>query len=228
MKHALLVALALAAGAAVADSKPTGYSITSLNTPDAVFVPSGNSMPISVTAPDSALRRATLLLNGHDVTSALAPSGPGTMSGTVVGLLPGINTFELLKNAKEKKPLATLKVAKAKPPVLACGHLVPRVRPAGAQYGDHLGHGRGGKYHHRCAGALRGCRHDQRRPRGHAHAHRDAAEPLHLRDQLAGASARRLEQQVPHAGRRRHRRQRAGHDGAASPRLRGGGERLRP
>src|SRR3954471_10912348 len=120
MKHALLVALALAAGAAVADSKPTGYSITSLNTPDAVFVPSGNSMPISVTAPDSALRRATLLLNGHDVTSALAPSGPGTMSGTVVGLLPGINTFELLKNAKEKKPLATLKVAKAKPPVLAC------------------------------------------------------------------------------------------------------------
>src|SRR4051794_10380224 len=122
MKHALLVALALAAGAAVADSKPTGYSITSLNTPDAVFVPSGNSMPISVTAPDSALRRATLLLNGHDVTSALAPSGPGTMSGTVVGLLPGINTFELLKNAKEKKPLASLKVAKAKGPVqpLAC------------------------------------------------------------------------------------------------------------
>src|SRR5437868_2347366 len=118
MKRALFIALALVAGAAVAD--PSGYSITSLNTPDPIFVASGNSMPISVTAPDSALRRATVLLNGHDVTSALAPSGPGTMSGTVVGLLPGINTFELLKNAKEKKPLATLKVAKAKPPVLAC------------------------------------------------------------------------------------------------------------
>ena len=118
MKRALFIALALAAGAAVAD--PSGYSITSLNTPDPIFVASGNSMPISVTAPDSALRRATLLLNGYDVTSALAPSGPGTMSGTVVGLLPGINTFELLKNAKEKRPLATLKVAKAKAPVLAC------------------------------------------------------------------------------------------------------------
>src|SRR3954464_13721999 len=120
MKRALLTALALAAGAAFADSKQSGYSITSLNTPDPIFVTSGNSMPISVTAPDSALRRATLLLNGHDVTSALAPSGPGKMSGTVTGLVPGINTFELLKNAKEKKPRATLKVAKAKPPVLAC------------------------------------------------------------------------------------------------------------
>jgi len=118
MKRALFIALALVAGAAVAD--PSGYSITSLNTPDPIFVTSGDSVPISVTAPDSALRRATLLLNGHDVTSALAPSGPGTMSGTVVGLLPGINTFELLKNAKEKKPQASLKVAKAKAPVLTC------------------------------------------------------------------------------------------------------------
>ena len=120
MKRALLIALALAAGAAIADPNPSGYRITSLNTPDPVFVTSGDSVAISVTAPDSALRRATLLLNGHDVTSALAPSGPGAASGTVHGLLPGINTFELLKNAKEKQPVATLKVASAKPPVLAC------------------------------------------------------------------------------------------------------------
>ena len=121
MKRALLVALALIAGAALADPKPGGYSITSLNTPDPIFVTSGDSVPISVTAtPASAIRRATLLLNGQDVTSALAPSGPGAMSGTVHGLLPGINTFELLKNASEKKPMATLKVAKAKAPVLAC------------------------------------------------------------------------------------------------------------
>ena len=120
MKRVLLIALALIAGAAIADPKPNGYGITSLNTPDPVFVTSGDAVPIAVTAPDSALRRAMLLLNGHDVTSALAPSGLGTMSGTVTGLMPGINTFELLRNAKEKKPLATLKVAKAKAPVLAC------------------------------------------------------------------------------------------------------------
>ena len=121
MKRALLVALALSAGAALADPKPGGYSITSLNTPDPIFVTSGDSVPISVTAtPASAIRRATLLLNGQDVTSALAPSGPGAMSGTVHGLQPGINTFELLKNASENKPMATLKVAKAKAPVLTC------------------------------------------------------------------------------------------------------------
>ena len=125
MNRALLVALALAAGAAVAgpavaQSTSRGYGITSLNSPDPIFVTSGTSMPISISAPDAALRRATLLLNGNDVTSALSPGGPGTMSGTVTGLLPGINTFELLKNAKEPKPMATLKVAKAKAPVLAC------------------------------------------------------------------------------------------------------------
>src|SRR5689334_7102486 len=120
MERALFIALALVAGAALADSNQSGYSITSRNAPDPIFVTSGNSMPISVTAPDSALRRAAVLLNGHDVTSALATTGPGTMSGTVTGLLPGINTFEVLKNAKEKKPMATLKVAKAKAPVLAC------------------------------------------------------------------------------------------------------------
>ena len=118
MKRALLALLALAAGASVAD--PGGYSLTSLNTPDPIFVTSGDSVAISVTAPDSALRRATLLLNGQDVTSALAPSGPGAASGTVHGLLPGINTFELLKNPKEKKPVAALKVARAKAPLLAC------------------------------------------------------------------------------------------------------------
>src|SRR6185295_17042174 len=118
MKRALLAALAFAAGAA--NAGPAGYSITSLNTPDPIFVTSGNSMPVSISAPDSALRRATLLLNGNDVTFALSPSGAGTASGTVIGLLPGINTFELLKNAKEKKPMATLKVALAKAPVLAC------------------------------------------------------------------------------------------------------------
>ena len=120
MKRALLLALAVVAGSAVADPQPDRYTITSLNTPDPIFT-SGDAVPISVTAtPASAIRRATLLLNGQDVTSALAPSGPGAMSGTVHGLVPGINTLELLKNASEKKPMASLKVARAKVPALAC------------------------------------------------------------------------------------------------------------
>src|SRR4051812_37020829 len=117
MKRTLLLALAVAAGAAHAD----GFTITSLNTPDPIFVTSGDALPVSVTAtPDSAIRRTTLLLNGQDVTSALSPSGPGAMSGTVHGLQPGINTLEVLRNGNEKKPMATLKVSLAKAPVLAC------------------------------------------------------------------------------------------------------------
>jgi tannase/feruloyl esterase/uncharacterized tannase-like protein DUF6351 len=121
MKCTLLLALAIAAGGALADPQPGRYTITSLNTPDPIFVTSGDALPISVTAtPSSAIRRASVLLNGQDVTSALSPSGPGTMSGTVHGLQAGINTLELLRNANEKQPMASLKVARAKAPVLAC------------------------------------------------------------------------------------------------------------
>src|SRR3954471_13889850 len=118
MKRTLLLALAVAAGSALAD---TGFTITSLNTPDPVFVTSGDAVPVSVTAtPESAIRRTTVLLNGHDVTSALSPSGPGTVSGTVHGLQPGINTLEVLRNGNDKKPMASLKVSRARAPVLAC------------------------------------------------------------------------------------------------------------
>ncbi len=117
MKRMLLLALAVAAGGAQAD----GFTITSLNTPDPVFVTSGDAVPVSVTAtPESAIRRTTVLLNGHDVTSALSPSGPGTVSGTVHGLQPGINTLEVLRNGNDKKPMASLKVSRARAPVLAC------------------------------------------------------------------------------------------------------------
>src|SRR3954462_14553263 len=117
MKRMLLLALAVAAGGAQAD----GFTITSLNTPVPVFVTSGDAGPVSVTAtPESAIRRTTVLLNGHDVTSALSPSGPGTVSGTVHGLQPGINTLEVLRNGNDKKPMASLKVSRARAPVLAC------------------------------------------------------------------------------------------------------------
>ncbi|MGE5151494.1 MAG: hypothetical protein ACM3II_15345, partial [Rhodospirillaceae bacterium] len=70
--RALLLALAAAAGPAAADDEASRYSITSLNTPDALFVTSGDSVAISVTAsPPPALRRLVVRLNGEDVTSAL-------------------------------------------------------------------------------------------------------------------------------------------------------------
>jgi hypothetical protein len=120
MKRALLLALGIAAGAALADPKEDGYTITSQNTPDPIFT-SGDAVPITVTAtPESAIRRASVLLNGQDVTSALASSGPGAVSGTVHGLVPGINTLEVLRNSHEKKPVASLKISRAKAPVLAC------------------------------------------------------------------------------------------------------------
>ncbi len=120
MKHALLLALAIAAGGAFADGEGR-YSITSLNTPDPIFVTAGDGVPITVTATRAnGLRRVVLMLNGQDVTSALSPSGPGTLSGTVHGLQPGINTFAVLRHARDKHAAASLKVALAKSPALAC------------------------------------------------------------------------------------------------------------
>ena len=124
MKHplrALLLPLAVVAGLALADEAPKQFSITSLNTPDPLFVKSGDSVAISVTAsPADALRQLRVRLNGDDVTSALSPSGPGTLAGTVAGLQPGLNTFEVLKNAHQKEAAASLKVALARAPVLPC------------------------------------------------------------------------------------------------------------
>ena len=97
------------------------YALTSLNAPDPVFVPSGDSVPISVTATPAALiRKVTVRLNGDDVTSALSPSGSGSLSGTVVGLQPGINSFQVFADRKAKHAEATLKVARGRAPVVAC------------------------------------------------------------------------------------------------------------
>jgi hypothetical protein len=122
MRHPwMMLALAIAAGDALADAGNARYAISSLNTPDPIFVAAGDSVAISVTArPSSAIERVKVLLNGDEVTSALAPAAAGTLSGTVVGLQPGINTFELFRNPNEKSPVASLKVARAKAPALAC------------------------------------------------------------------------------------------------------------
>jgi Tannase and feruloyl esterase/Tannase-like family of unknown function (DUF6351) len=97
------------------------YVLSSLNTPDPIFVPSGDSVPISVTADPAALAsKLAVRLNGIDVTSALSSDGAGTLSGAVTGLQPGINTFEVFESKHSKKAVATLKIARARAPVVAC------------------------------------------------------------------------------------------------------------
>src|SRR6185503_2068048 len=77
-------------------------------------------LTIRLGAPSSALlARATVKLNGADVTSQLHADGPGSMSGVVAGLQPGANVFELSsKNSQEA--LARLTVMRATTPVLTC------------------------------------------------------------------------------------------------------------
>jgi feruloyl esterase len=118
---ALLLCLAAFAAHADSDEARNHYTLTSLNTPDPVFVATGSSVPISVTAtPASLIGKVAVKLNGDDVTSALSLSGSGALSGTVTGLQPGINTFELLESAHSKKVVATLKVALARGPAVNC------------------------------------------------------------------------------------------------------------
>jgi feruloyl esterase len=122
LRALLPVLLAAAGGAAWAHGEGPGkaeYTIESLSLPDPVFV-SGDSLPLRVSAGSRAIRRVGVRLNGHDVTSALFPDAPGTLTGTVAGLQPGINTLELFRTRKARHPVATLKVARARAPAVAC------------------------------------------------------------------------------------------------------------
>lgn len=118
--RALVASLAIfAAGVYADDEAVSRYSLSSLNTPDPVFV-AGDSVPLAVSAPTDLIHKVALRLNGDDVTSALSPSGAGSLAGTVVGLQPGINTFQLFVHSHAHKPVATLKIARAKAPAVAC------------------------------------------------------------------------------------------------------------
>ena len=125
MKRSIwLSALALAAfaGAVFAHEggADAGYALQSLNLPDPIFT-SADSIQVKISAKSSAaVRRAALRLNGDDATSALWESEPGVMTGTVPGLQPGINTFALYETARSRHAVATLKVARAKAPAVAC------------------------------------------------------------------------------------------------------------
>jgi feruloyl esterase len=130
MKRSLclsLFAFALAGGAAAHDADR--YSIQSLNLPDPIFTAADN-VQIRVSAGSSAAAsRASVRLNGDEVTSALAETEPGVLTGTVFGLQPGINSLEVFRSRRDRSPEAGLKIARAKAPSVACA---PASFPASA------------------------------------------------------------------------------------------------
>src|SRR4029453_14777171 len=98
----------------------------------------GDSVRITVSAPSSALiERATIKLNGRDVTSEFHPDGTaGSLSGVVSGLVPGANTFEMFSRSGPKGAVARLVVARASGPVRTCESLASLsgfpIQPVGA------------------------------------------------------------------------------------------------
>ena len=117
-----LFAAAVASGAIAGEGGGDGgYSIVSLNVPDPIFVTAGDSVPVSVSAQSRrALRKLIVTLNGDDVTFLLSPDGAYALTGTVTRLRPGINSFEVFESRRDRHPVASLKVALAKTPVVAC------------------------------------------------------------------------------------------------------------
>ena len=131
--RSLLLCLAAACSLAFADgdrrADDDGYAIQSLNTPNPTFT-AGDSLALRVSAESSqAVRKAVVRLNGQEVTSALSETAPGVLEGSVVGLVPGINSFEVFKNRGERSAVTGLKVARAKGPAVACA---PSSFPAAA------------------------------------------------------------------------------------------------
>jgi len=117
--RALLTVVAICALPAYGGDEPS-YAIRSLNQPDPVFVVGADSVDIEVSGPARVIGHAGVRLNGEDVSSAFAPGAPGTMTGTVHGLQLGLNTVELFRTAHNRRSVATLKIARARAPALAC------------------------------------------------------------------------------------------------------------
>jgi Tannase and feruloyl esterase len=108
------------AGQKESDKSDIGYTITSPDTPVVGYVTT-NSVTIKVTGPSStAVRRAKLTLNGHDVTNWLSQDG----TGVVPGLKVGPNTFQLFESkGNNKEPVARLVIEQATTPAVACASL---------------------------------------------------------------------------------------------------------
>jgi len=101
-----------------ADQPDVGYTITSPDAPAVGYVTAG-AVSIKITGPSSeAIRRATVTLNGQDVTTSLSQDGVGLVSGLVVGS----NTFQLF--AKDPiEPVARLVIERATNPTVTCASL---------------------------------------------------------------------------------------------------------
>ena len=135
-----LLAIATALSAMPLHADPA-YSIS---TPDAALtgMVTGSSVTIQLGAPSSALlSKATLKLNGANVTSAMHADGAGSMTGVVAGLQPGANVFELWSK-NSSAPVATLTVMKAMAPAATCASLATLagfpVQPVGSMAGTRI------------------------------------------------------------------------------------------
>ena len=101
----LVIGAALAAQALVARAHDKADPEFTLASPGSVLAGyvTGTSVPIVVTSTERIARGSLkLTLNGVDVTAALHADGPGSMSGTVAGLEPGANVFELFSKENGK------------------------------------------------------------------------------------------------------------------------------
>jgi feruloyl esterase len=125
----------MSAGLVFSGANPTApaapYTIQSLNTPFPEFVSSGNSVLVRVMGPSTkAVLNSSVRLNGNDVTQAFSSDGePGSMTGTVSGLIPGVNTIQVYPSKKSKEELAKLTVSTATMPKLDCRGLTSLTIP---------------------------------------------------------------------------------------------------
>ena len=124
----LLVGFALNAAA-----KPDNdvFTLQSLNSPFPEFVASGNSVSVRVTGPSSgAVRQVSIRLNGVDVSAQFSPDAePGSMTGTVFGLQPGVNELEVHPGKNGKAVKARLTVSTGLAPDLPCAALTSITLP---------------------------------------------------------------------------------------------------
>ncbi|HVN96392.1 MAG TPA: DUF6351 family protein [Syntrophorhabdaceae bacterium] len=109
------------------------YSIQSLNAPNPEFVSSGSSVSVKVTGPSTeSLRNASLKLNGHDINVAFAMDATGgSMTGTIQGLIPGVNVIEVYPGKGSDKAAARLTVSGAIVARRLCGELTSLKIPQG-------------------------------------------------------------------------------------------------
>ena len=104
----------------------TPFSIQSLNTPNPEFVSDGNSVLVEVTGPSTAgVLEASVRLNGKDVTEVFsAGEKPGSIKGTVSGLVSGVNIIQVYPSKKSERAVAKLTVSTALFPQRRCSELV--------------------------------------------------------------------------------------------------------